>query len=86
VPMPPTGAMVDGFDVPVVESTERWTDVTLEDGSVLRIKASILGAVRVLGQFDPEGNPMYALKSNVQMVIAESPAHLKRGYTPGKTN
>lgn len=86
VPMPPTGTLVDGFDVPVVESTERWTDIKLEDGSVLRIKASVLGAVRVPGQFDPEGNPMYALKSNVQMIVAEAPEHLKRGYTPPKAN
>lgn len=84
--MPPTGAIVDGFDVPVLESTERWTDVRLEDGSALRIKASILGAVRIQGQFDPEGNPMYALKSNVQMVISEVPERLKRGYITPKAN
>ena len=86
VPMPPTGALVDGFEVPVAESTERWTEATLEDGSVLRIKASVLSAIRVPGQFDPEGNPMYALKTNVAMVVVTAPDNLKRGYVPKKAN
>ncbi len=78
IPMPPDGRTVDGFEVPVLESTERWTEVKLEDGSVLRIKPSILSAVRVTGQYDQEGNPMYALKANNAMVVAEAPEHLKR--------
>ena len=86
IPMPPTGAQVDGFEVPVVESTERWTEVKLEDGTVLRVKASILSAVRVPGQFDNDGNPMYALRSNVQMIVAEARDDLKRGHVPAKAN
>jgi hypothetical protein len=86
VPMPPSGAMTDGFDVPVVESTERWTEIKLEDGSILRIKASVLSAIRVQGQFDNDGNPMYALKSNISMVVVDAPDNLKRGYVPKKAN
>ena len=74
----PDGKTLDGFEVPVVESTERWTEVKLEDGSVLRIKPSILSAIRVPGQYDPEGNPMYALKAMNTMVVASAPDHLKR--------
>jgi len=84
--MPPSGALVEGYDVPVQESTERWTEVKLEDGTVLRVKASVLSAVRIPGQYDPEGNPMYALKSNIAMIVAEAPENLKRGYTPKKAN
>jgi hypothetical protein len=76
--MPPDGRMVDGFEVPVLESTERWTEVKLEDGSILRIKPSVISAVRVPEQFDNDGNPMYALKATNQMVVAEAPEHLKR--------
>jgi len=87
--MPPDGRMVDGFEVPVVESTERWTEIKLEDGSVLRLKPTIISAVRVSGQYDPDGNPMYALKATNAMVVAEAPDHLKRGYaeaTPKRAN
>jgi hypothetical protein len=86
VAMPPSGALVEGFDVPVVESTERWTEVKLEDGTVLRVKAGVLSAIRIPGQFDPEGNPMYALKSNIAMVVADAPEHLKRDYKAKKAN
>lgn len=79
----PDGKTVEGFEVPVLESTERWTEVKLTDGSVLRVKPSILSAVRIPGQFDPEGNPMYALKAINTMVIAEAPDHLKRGFVEG---
>jgi hypothetical protein len=78
VPMPPDGKPTDGFEVPVVESTERWTEVKLEDGSVLRVKPSILSAIRILDQWDPDGNPMYALKAANAMVVAEAPDHLRR--------
>jgi hypothetical protein len=78
VPMPPDGRIVDGVEVPVVESTERWTEVKLEDGSVLRVKPSIISAIRVPGQWDNDGNPMYALKATNQMMVAEAPEHLKR--------
>ena len=83
VPMPPDGKLVDGLEVPVVESTERWTEVRLEDGSVLRVKPSIISAIRVPGQFDNDGNPMYALKATNQMVVAEARDELKRGYVEG---
>ncbi len=75
----PDGTTVEGVDIPVVESTERWTEVTLEDGSVLRLKASIMAAVRIPGHFDNEGNPTYSLKSNVQMMVVNAPENLKRG-------
>ena len=86
VPMPPTGALIDGYDVPVTESTERTTEVRLEDGSVLRLKPSVLAAIRIPGQYDPEGNPMYTLKTQVIMTIAEAREELKRGYVPKKAN
>jgi hypothetical protein len=76
--MPPDGRLVEGFDVPIVESTERWTEVKLEDGSILRLKPTIVSAVRLPGEWDPQGNPMYALMANNAMVVAESPDHLKR--------
>jgi len=78
IPMPPDGKIVEGFEVPVVESTERWTEIRLEDGSILRIKPSVLSAIRVPGQYDQEGNPMYLLKATNTLLVAEAQEHLKR--------
>jgi len=79
----PDGRLIDGFEVPVAESTERWSEVALEDGTILRVKASILSAVRIPGQFDQDGNPMYVLKAANTMMIAEAPDRFKRGYVEG---
>jgi hypothetical protein len=88
IPMPPDGRIVEGFEVPVIESTERWTEVKLEDGSVLRVKPSVLSAIRVPDQYDADGNPMYALKATNAMMVVEAPDRLKRPSTeaPRKAN
>lgn len=82
----PDGKTVDGLEVPVLESTERWTEAKLEDGSILRLKSSLLSAIRITGQYDPEGNPMYALKAANSMLVAYAPEHLKRGAGDKKAN
>jgi hypothetical protein len=84
----PDGKISDGFEVPVLESTERWTEIKLEDGSVLRIKPSIIAAIRIPGQYDQEGNPMYVLKATNSMMVAESADIHKKGYLEAqkKTN
>lgn len=71
--------LVDAVPVSVSESTERWTEVRLDDGSVLRVKPVILGALRIDGRYDPEGNPMYALKASQVMTVLSTPDHLRKG-------
>jgi hypothetical protein len=80
VPLGPN--IVDGFEVPITESIERWTELKLEDGSVLRIKPNVLSATRIENMWDPEGNPMYAVKALNSMVVVESKDYLKRPTNP----
>lgn len=81
VPFPNAAApLVDGMEVLVKESTDRWSDVLLEDGSILRIKPNVLSAIRIQGQFDPDGNPMYLLKASQTMMVASAPDHLHRDF------
>ena len=63
VKVPVGDKMLDGVDVPVEETTERWTDIKLEDGTHLRVKSVISSVVRVDDMTDPEGNPVYVVKS-----------------------
>ena len=70
--------VVEGFEVGVAESTERWTEISLEDGSVLRLKPVVMGALRVEGHYDPEGNPIYSLKVNPVMTVVSVPDHLRK--------
>lgn len=74
----PTGGTADAVEIGVSEATERWTDIKLEDGSFLRIKAVVMGVVRLEGQFDPDGNPMYMVRAN-QVMSVSAPDHLRKG-------
>jgi hypothetical protein len=77
VPLP-NGQVGEGSDVPVAKSEEHWSEITLEDGTVLRIKSVVSSAVRIDGQWDAEGNPMYAIKSGQAVVVVSVPPELRR--------
>ena len=72
------GNLVEGVVVSVTESTERFSDVTLADGTILKTKLSSLEAIRVSDQWDDDGNPVYILKSQNVVAVSESPEELKK--------
>jgi hypothetical protein len=84
VQLAPNGPMLDAVEVGVAESTERWSEIKLDDGSILRIKPVVIGTARVDGQYDQEGNPVYTVKVNQVMTVASSPEHLRKGGNPSK--
>jgi hypothetical protein len=71
--------MAEGFDVPITESTEKWSEIHLEDGSILRIKPNVISVIRITGQYDQDGNPLYALKSSQVMTVVSAPERLRQG-------
>jgi len=86
IPFPfPNSPPKDGSEVPVRESTERWTEATLEDGTVIRLKVTVVGAVRIDDEYDPDGNPAYALKMNPVITTVSSEPRYRRPQpaTPG---
>lgn len=68
---------IDAVEVPVRESVERWTEITLEDGSVLKIKPVVLSVVRAENSYDQEGNPLYSVKIN-QVMTVSAPDNLRK--------
>ena len=72
------GKQIAGTIVDVAESNERFSHVTLEDGSILKVKVSVLEALRVDDQWDPDGNPTYIVKSHNVVAVSESPEQLRR--------
>ena len=74
----PQGKLVDGVVVPIVESTERFSEVILKDGSILQTKLSVLEVVRIENQWDNEGNPSYVVKSTNVVAVSESPPKLMK--------
>ena len=74
----PNVGLVDAVEVPVSESTEKWSEIRLEDGSLLRLKPVVISAVRVEGHYDQDGNPLYQVKAN-QVLVVDAPDHLRKG-------
>jgi hypothetical protein len=79
IPVPlPDGRVVEGVEVGVEETTERWSEVKLADGTKLRVKMAVVGAVRT-DAYDPAGNPTYSLNMAPVIAVVEVPGHLKKG-------
>jgi hypothetical protein len=78
IPMPPDNKLVDAWEVPIATSTERWSEFELEDGSVIRAKVNAVGFIRIENQYDPDGNPIYAMLAQNVHVIGSVPDKLKR--------
>ena len=73
-----TGKTVNGVLLDVTESTERFSEVLLEDGTSLKTKMTVIQAVRVDDSWDDENNPIYVLKSQHVVMVSHAPDELKR--------
>lgn len=70
------GRQVEATPVEVNQSSERWNEYLLEDGTLLKMKLVLKKVLRVDGEFDAEGNPVYIMQStNVSSIT--SPDSLK---------
>ena len=59
---PRTGKSIDAQAVDIAEIRESPVRVTLEDGSVLRLRIDVIEAIRVDGEWDADGHPLYQVK------------------------
>lgn len=60
------------------EGGEHWNEYLVADGTLVRIKLVATEVLRLDGQYDPEGNPLYLVRStNVTHVSA--PDDLRKG-------
>ncbi len=73
-----TGAEVEGVVVDVVESTERFSDIRLEDGTLVRIRPVIVEVIRIEGKWDNEGKPLYVIRSANVMTVDDVDESLQK--------
>jgi hypothetical protein len=76
---PPNGPETEVIDVPIQSSDEKWSEFTLEDGTIIRAKVSLLGAIRVPNVFGQDGNPVYAFKHSMTTSIVKVMPDMKQG-------
>ncbi len=72
------GREVDVTEVPIKEMDERSSSYVLEDGSRVNVRCVITAVLRVNGQFDGDGNPVYFLKNSIVATPIDVPANLRK--------
>lgn len=68
----PSGEQVWGTPVSIDESVERFSDLVLEDETILKVKVVPTNVLRIDDRWDSEGNPLYLLKSQTLVVIGQT--------------
>ncbi len=83
--VPYQGRQSRGILIEIEESTDRWSEAKLQDGSRIRLKAVITEVVRLDGQYDKEGAPVYSVKST-NVVTVDAPEELYKQNQGSKEN
>ena len=52
-------------EIEMLEAKERWSEYRLADGTTLRLKPVMIGIFRADGQYTPDGEPIYNMKSTL---------------------
>ncbi len=68
----PSGRLVDVMTVDFEANAEPWSTYTLEDGSVVKLRTVIKNVLRLEGEFDHGGNPIYSVQTDVIFRVVKS--------------
>ena len=75
----PLGNSLAATEVNIKEAREHFNEITLDDGTVLRMKLVATKAYRLHDRWDNQGNPIYIVNSNNVLVVDKVQDHLKQG-------
>ncbi len=71
------GRQVQATPVDVSQSSEKWNEYLLEDGTVLKMKLVLKKVLKVDGEYDEEGSPVYVMQST-NVTTVSPPNDLKK--------
>ena len=77
IPLGPDGEMKEVTVLNFNPTAEHWTEVFVDDGTVIKLKLVITDVYRVDGEYDAEGNPVYSVRSQ-NILRVDSPEKLRR--------
>ena len=75
---PPLGGEVECDVVPVTSTQGEISTASLEDGTVIKYKPTVLEAFRVRDRHDKNGEPYYGFNITNVIVSIEIPSNLKQ--------
>ncbi|MFZ0667744.1 MAG: hypothetical protein WAM97_18505 [Acidimicrobiales bacterium] len=73
----PDGRQAEASVVSFQSAGEHWNEYLVDDGTVIRFKAVVTEILKVDGEYDPEGSPMYMV-GNANLVVVSAPDHLRK--------
>jgi hypothetical protein len=59
----PDGQVIEGTIMPFQTGGEHWNEYLVEDGTVVRVKLVVKEIVRLDGEYDSRGDPIYTIES-----------------------
>jgi hypothetical protein len=68
-------------EIEILEAKERWSEYRLADGTTLRLRPVMIAVFRADGQYTPDGDPVYDMKSTL-ITDVRGPSAAK----PGQSN
>ena len=66
------GKEMEVADVPIAEMRETFNEYSLEDGSILRVRNVATSILRLEGQFNPDGTPIYLILTTPAVTVTTS--------------
>ena len=69
---------VDVTEVNIIERKDHVAEYKLEDGSVIRFAAPAMSVVRIDGEWDAQGDPVYLIASGASTTVISAGAGTRR--------
>ena len=67
------GQEIEFTEVPIIRRAESVNEYELEDGTVIRVAVPTTAVLRLEGQTDVEGNPLYWVKNGTVVSVIRKP-------------
>jgi hypothetical protein len=74
----PDGRSVEASVLTFRSGGEHWNEYLIDDGAVIRVKLVATEVLRLDGEYDGNGNPVYIVQSTNVMAV-DAPEGLRRG-------
>src|SRR5947199_179917 len=79
---PGTQSQVEAEQVDFEAKAEPWSSYELTDGTILKVRVILTGVLRIEGEYDQSGNPIYVVSSQ-NVVHANAPKKIRGTPTVG---
>ncbi|TGK20114.1 hypothetical protein EHO61_06320 [Leptospira fluminis] len=67
----------EGTIVEIRKSDEPWSTYELSDGTVVKVKQNLAQVIRIDGEYDQAGNPLYVTHL-IPILLVETPESLRK--------